>query len=209
MIKKIQKNWLMWLVVGIVVLAAGIVSLIMDQTKGHPFIPLGTKGAKMDLILLLSGVLVTLLGIYYVLPATKSGRKGFVIAYWVEFVVILIIALLGFFIPFVYGMINKSFPVSITGGLVTWLGIICYVHGVIQLAECAFSSPSGKKAWFVFGIASVTLGTYLFFRGLNGLNKAIEIAVVWGLIVAGALLFVIAIMGAQNKKGKKSKKDSK
>ena len=209
MIKKIQKNWLMWLIVGIIVLAAGIVSLIMDQAKGHPYIPLGDKG-KIDFIILISGTLVTLLGIYYVLPATKSGKAGFVTAYWVEFVIILIIAILGFFIPFVYGLIGKSFPVSVNGGLVFWLGIIFYVHGVIQLAECAFSSPSGKKAWFVFGIFSVTLGTYLFFKGLNGVDKALEIAVVWGFIVVGALLSCIAAAGANKKNsGSSSSKKTK
>ena len=203
MVKKIKKDWLLWLIIGIIVLALGIVSLIMYIQKKDPAIPIG-DGKMIDLVLLASGILVIILAIYFIFPETKHGRQAFRVCYWIEFVVALAVAIFGFLVPFTTMMIGGNNPLQVPGDLVFWYGLLLYFHGVIKLAECAFSSPTKKTAWFWFGIVTVTLGLYLFFNGSIYLEY-LKMSIVAFLIVIGLVLTVLSIMG-YSEKSKKSKK---
>ena len=203
MIAKMKKNWLVGIVAGPIALGLGIVLLVKKLVlDGSIVISFSRNSAYpgLDLLMLTSGMLILLLAVYLIFPSIKSCHNSFKKIYIMEFSVILFIAIFGFLVPFATALYGNPFylidigNVGATKGLSLWYGLVFCIHGVIKLAECAFSKPSKKALIFIIGIALVAVGIYLIFNGAR-LVSIIELIIAWAVAFAGLFLTVTAILG--------------
>lgn len=208
MIGKMKMNWLVGIVAGPIALGLGIVLLVKKLVlDGNIVISFSRSSAYpgLDLLMLTSGMIMMLLVAYLIFPSIKSCHNSFKKIYIGEFIIILFVAIFGFLVPFATALLGNPFYLVNIGhaggaqGLSFWYGLVFCIHGVIKLAECAFSKPSKKALVFVIGIVLVAVGVYLIFNGVR-LVSIIELVIAWVIALVGLLLTVAAVWGMSKHK---------
>ena len=212
MIAKMKKHWLIGIVAGPIALGLGMVLLVKKLVlDGSIVISFSRNSAYpgLDLLMLTSGMLILLLAVYLIFPSIKSCHNSFKKIYIGEFVIILFIAIFGFLVPFATALYGNPFHLIDIGnagetkGLSLWYGLVFCIHGVIKLAECAFSKPSKKALVFGIGIVLVAVGVYLIFNGAR-LVSIIELVIAGAVALVGLLLTVTAILGISKYKNRQA-----
>jgi len=203
MIAKMKKHWLVGIVAGPITLGLGIVMLVKKLVLDSGIVISFSRNSAypgLDLLMLTSGMLISLLAVYLIFPSIKSCHNSFKKIYIGEFIIILFMAIFGFLVPFATALFGNPFYlinigyVSGVQGLSFWYGLVFCIHGIVKLAECAFSKPSKKALVFGIGIVLVAVGIYLIFNGAR-LVSVIELIIAWAIALIGLLLTITAIRG--------------
>ncbi|MDL2292632.1 hypothetical protein LJC17_03490 [Acholeplasma sp. OttesenSCG-928-E16] len=199
MIKTMKKNWLLWLILGIIIFGLGLF-LIIKYFISDPHtivINFGDK-SKLDLMLLVSGLLVAILAVFIIFPSFKASRGGYKIIYGLELLIVAFVAVFGFIIPFFLDIFGVSIEAFNFLAVNQWYGLIFWIHGAIKLSQCAFSSPKNKGLVFLVGLLAVSFGVWLFFNGPK--VEQFQIIVAFAIAILGAIMLGIAIVGATERK---------
>jgi len=204
MISAMKKAWLLWIILGGVIFGFGLTMVILWFLNGSIAIDFGNNHV-LDLMKLVSGLLLILLAVSFVLPSVKHANSGFKILFAVEFTLILVVAVFGFILPFIFDLINNTgggLPFNLT--VTQWFGLVFWIHGAIHLARTAFSNVKKKGFVFVFGLFIVSFGVYFFFNTPN--IETVQIIVAFLVTMIGAVILGISIIGLTERKQTKKVK---
>lgn len=181
--KKFKNDWIIYMLVGILALALGVV-LIPGVTD------LGEKTLSLVIALALVIYLFTFL-LKKIITKSSNVIKVLTI---IEFIVILLIAL---------GLVLSQFKVINISGACKIIGCVLWLRGSVEMIHAYFFKGEKKNypLWLVFvNLGFVTLGTYMFAKPfITDETFILIMAIIFLLIGLISLIFMVKRLPNKNK----------
>lgn len=178
--KTLKKVPIVPLIIGLLLVVYAIVSYFVNKP------PVFHLGGKIGLSII--GLTLIAFALIIVLP--KVGNKGSKSASTlrlVEFVIIVMAALIGFLLPVFDVNINLG---KLFSGSSFWIGFALVMFGGVELFLGSHSKASVKGSKFFISILSVIAGTYIYAKNLVDARKISFIA----LLGLGIYLFAFGLV---------------
>jgi uncharacterized membrane protein HdeD (DUF308 family) len=172
--KQIKKYPYLFLFIGVLLIAAGILIV---------FVFTDLRDSIMNIAI---GLIIMILALFLILPSLKKHRQGPIfILRAIELVLALLAGLL-----FILG--------TASGNPSLWFGLLLYIHGLVELIAAHMHKVRLKTEQFIVAIVLVTVGTYVF--AANPVTATIMNAVLLALFVVPGLFLVINTLPVLNTK---------
>lgn len=107
----------------------------------------------------------------------------------IEFLIILLAALIGFILP----LLNVETAKIGSGSL--WFGLTLVINGGLDLYLGTFSKKSLKFTTFLIHLVSVILGTWIY--ATNFVDRNIELLTFLTLLITGSFLIIVGLLNSK------------
>ena len=173
MVKLFKANPIVSLVLGIILIVLGVLSAFTDLLSGFQNFVMGA--------------VILILVFFLVFPELKKRSSTFML---ILHLTELIIGIITAFIFFTNG-----------GNPSLWIGLIVYIHGLVELMGAYLRKDKKSFNRFLFGIVLVTIGVFIFGRNLISADL-IKFVLMVLFLAPGIYLSAIGLSHLKKKKDK-------
>lgn len=189
-IKRFKFDFIVYLVLGILLVAFGIVIFPFVTELGR------------DILKIVTAIFLIIYLITFLLPKLMHKRNSLILAFHIiEFVVVALIAL---------GNILSQFKIINVSGVSQTIGLTLFMRGLSELVISYCATDKKKKfVFFMLDVAILTLGVYLFAKPLISDETALIILGILFILVGGLGIYLSIRFWDKKPKSKTKKVENK